>query len=47
MTPSPLARKTCVPCKGDVPPMPPREIAEYLKEVPAWQAVNDHPRIST
>src|SRR5512143_1744606 len=42
MTPSPLARKTCVPCKGDVPPMPPREIAEYLKQVPGWQAVNDH-----
>jgi 4a-hydroxytetrahydrobiopterin dehydratase len=42
MTPSPLARKNCVPCKGDVPPMPPREIAEYLKQVPAWQAVNDH-----
>lgn len=42
MTSSPLARKTCVPCTGGVPPLKAAEIAEYLRTLPGWKAVNDH-----
>ena len=42
MSEAPLARKTCVPCTGEVPPMKVAEIAEYLRQMPGWQVVNNH-----
>ncbi|MCA9752819.1 MAG: 4a-hydroxytetrahydrobiopterin dehydratase [Gemmatimonadetes bacterium] len=37
-----LARKTCVPCRGGVPALTARQIAEYLPEVPGWTVVENH-----
>jgi 4a-hydroxytetrahydrobiopterin dehydratase len=37
-----LADKDCVPCKGGIPPMKGKELAEILKQTPDWKAVNDH-----
>lgn len=31
-----LTSKTCVPCRGGVPPMAPGDIEGYLKDVPGW-----------
>jgi 4a-hydroxytetrahydrobiopterin dehydratase len=39
---SELASKTCVPCRGGVPPMKGSQLESYLKQVPGWKAVNDH-----
>ena len=39
---SDLASKTCVPCRGGVPPMKGAELEKYLKEVPGWKAINEH-----
>jgi 4a-hydroxytetrahydrobiopterin dehydratase len=39
---SELASKTCVPCKGGVPPMKGRELERLMKLVPQWKAVNEH-----
>lgn len=37
-----LASKTCVPCRGGVPPMKGSQLESYLKQVSGWKAVNDH-----
>jgi 4a-hydroxytetrahydrobiopterin dehydratase len=42
-----LAEKTCVPCKGGVPPMTGRELERILKLVPEWKAVNEHHIVRT
>lgn len=39
---SELASKTCVPCKGGVPPVKGNELNGYLKQVSGWKAVNEH-----
>ncbi len=39
---SDLAAKTCVPCRGGVPPMKGRELKRILELVPEWKAVNEH-----
>ncbi|MGH9683359.1 MAG: 4a-hydroxytetrahydrobiopterin dehydratase [Candidatus Acidiferrales bacterium] len=39
---SELASKTCVPCKGGVPPLAGKELDELTKQVPAWKVVNGH-----
>lgn len=39
---STLAAKTCVPCKGGVPPLKGAELQKLLAEVPGWQAINEH-----
>ena len=39
---SDLASKTCVPCKGGVPSLAGKELAELSKQVPEWQVVNGH-----
>ena len=39
---SDLAAKTCVPCRGGVPPMKGRELKRILQLVPEWKAVNEH-----
>jgi 4a-hydroxytetrahydrobiopterin dehydratase len=37
-----LASKTCVPCKGGVPPLKGKELEVLHKEVPLWQVVDEH-----
>jgi 4a-hydroxytetrahydrobiopterin dehydratase len=37
-----LADEKCVPCKGEVPPMKGLELNRMMKQVPQWQAVNEH-----
>jgi 4a-hydroxytetrahydrobiopterin dehydratase len=37
-----LAEKTCVPCRGGVPPLKGPELEGFLRLVPHWQAVNQH-----
>jgi 4a-hydroxytetrahydrobiopterin dehydratase len=44
---SELADKTCVPCKGGIPPMKGGELQEILKHAPRWQAVNEHHIVRT
>jgi 4a-hydroxytetrahydrobiopterin dehydratase len=39
---SELASKTCVPCKGGVPPLKGPELERILKLVPQWKAINQH-----
>ena len=39
---SSLADKTCVPCRGGVPPLEGKELANLQKQVPLWQVVNQH-----
>jgi 4a-hydroxytetrahydrobiopterin dehydratase len=39
---SDLASKTCVPCKGGVPPLAGKELAALSEQVPEWQVVNGH-----
>jgi 4a-hydroxytetrahydrobiopterin dehydratase len=39
MSTSDLARKTCVPCEGGVPPLTEREAREYLDQVSGWELV--------
>jgi 4a-hydroxytetrahydrobiopterin dehydratase len=37
-----LASKTCVPCKGGVPPLAGGELADLSKQVPNWNVVDGH-----
>ena len=37
-----LARKTCVPCRGGVPPLEGPELAALAMQVPEWRVVNNH-----
>jgi 4a-hydroxytetrahydrobiopterin dehydratase len=39
---SSLAAKTCVPCRGGVPPLKGQDLAALQKQVPEWQVVNEH-----
>ena len=39
---SSLATKTCVPCRGGVPPLKGHDLAELHKQVADWQVVNEH-----
>ena len=39
---SELAAKTCVPCRGGVPPLKGEQLATLAKQVPHWQVVNEH-----
>ena len=39
---SELASKTCVPCRGGIPPLKGKELANLQKQVPLWQVVNEH-----
>lgn len=40
-----LTAKKCRPCEGGVPPLSPAEVAEMLKQVPAWRLTADGQRI--
>ncbi|HLL40015.1 MAG TPA: 4a-hydroxytetrahydrobiopterin dehydratase [Rubrobacteraceae bacterium] len=37
-----LANKTCVPCKGDTPPLQSEEIESLRQQIPEWEVVEDH-----
>jgi 4a-hydroxytetrahydrobiopterin dehydratase len=40
-----LAEKTCVPCRGGVPPLKGKELADLYKQLPEWahwNVVNEH-----
>ena len=39
---SDLANKTCVPCRGGVPPLKGVELEELLKQVSDWAVVSEH-----
>ena len=39
---SSLAAKTCVPCRGGVPPLRGQELASLHQQVPEWQVVSEH-----
>ena len=37
-----LASKSCVPCRGGVPPLNGQELTALHKQVPEWQVVHEH-----
>lgn len=40
-----LAEKTCVPCRGGVPPLKGKELAEMHRQVPEfahWEVIDEH-----
>jgi 4a-hydroxytetrahydrobiopterin dehydratase len=37
-----LAGKTCVPCRGDVPPLKGEKLEELSRQVPDWEVVDEH-----
>lgn len=37
-----LAGKTCVPCRGGVPPLTGKELDILAKQVPQWKVVDGH-----
>lgn len=39
---SDLAAKTCVPCRGGVPPLKDVELLALQKQLPTWKVVNEH-----
>ena len=39
---SELAQKTCVPCKGGVPPLGGSDLRRLADQVPAWKVVEEH-----
>jgi 4a-hydroxytetrahydrobiopterin dehydratase len=39
---SELASKTCVPCRGGVPPLAGPELQALAKQVPEWKVIDGH-----
>ena len=39
---SELAKKSCVPCRGGVPPLAGKELEALAREVPQWKVVDGH-----
>ncbi len=39
---SELASKTCVPCRGGVPPLKGRELASLQEQVDGWKVIEEH-----
>ena len=39
---SDLAGKTCVPCRGGVPPLKGRELAAFQDQLPGWEIIEEH-----
>jgi 4a-hydroxytetrahydrobiopterin dehydratase len=37
-----LASKTCVPCRGNVPPLAGKELEALASQVPEWKVVDGH-----
>ena len=47
MTEAELVQKTCVPCRGGIPPLSATEVAELLPQVRGWKATDEDTRIET
>lgn len=45
MTDTTLREKTCVPCRGGIPPLPSSEVAKLLARVPGWTSRDADTRI--
>ena len=39
---SELARRTCVPCKGGVPPLKGEELKSLTRQVHGWKVIEEH-----
>jgi 4a-hydroxytetrahydrobiopterin dehydratase len=39
---SDLSSKTCVPCRGGVPPLRGQELASFQQQVPQWRVIDEH-----
>jgi 4a-hydroxytetrahydrobiopterin dehydratase len=37
-----LAEKTCVPCRGGVPPLKGEELRALARQVEGWEVINEH-----
>jgi len=37
-----LAAKTCVPCRGGVPPLKGADLASFREQLPTWDVVDEH-----
>ena len=37
-----LAKRTCVPCKGGVPPLKGKELAALVCQVKEWKVIDEH-----
>ncbi len=37
-----LSAKSCIPCRGDIPPLAADEASRLLSELPGWQVVGNH-----
>lgn len=37
-----LAEKTCVPCKGGIPPLKGTELQQFSHQLPNWKVVDQH-----
>jgi 4a-hydroxytetrahydrobiopterin dehydratase len=42
-----LATKTCVPCRGGVPPLKGKELESLHQQVPQWKVINEHHIVRT
>ncbi len=42
---SELARKTCVPCRGGIPPLTPAEALELQAGTPGWELTEGYTRL--
>jgi 4a-hydroxytetrahydrobiopterin dehydratase len=40
-----LARKSCTPCRGGIPPLTPDEAEAHHRQIPAWSIVDEAHRI--
>ena len=40
-----LSQKTCIPCRGGIPPLPPVEVADLLLQAPGWDAIDGGTKI--
>jgi 4a-hydroxytetrahydrobiopterin dehydratase len=39
---SDLSSKTCVPCRGGVPPLQGQDLARFQQQVPQWRVIDEH-----
>ena len=39
---SELANKTCVPCRGDTPPLKGNDLEGLSRQLPSWEVVEEH-----
>ena len=42
MPTSELASKTCVPCRGGVPPLKGEELRKFRQQLPGWEVISEH-----